>query len=283
MLKISLVLLPNIKRLASIQTHSTAHGIHVMPGIKAHKSLKINTQNNGTPHTDCRVTDHMLFQVYTGQLGSLFCLHVPSTGVWITMFKYSCWLTKMCLRSHKFAMLIRYLPVLWRFTWDQTLLEGVCVLVRSYSCTYFLTGSSVTVTVVRVSHGPDSEPPQRVTLGPAWSWTRDLSGSGGHKPDIKPLDMHSPNLEFIGLPPPLLAHLRIKFLSLRKEWQSIKVLCKKLFYRHLLTFTTWMSCITLCKTMAKRSCPKTNKTSLPCWLFVSLGPERTELAGWEPW
>lgn len=98
-----------------------------MPGIKAHKSLKINTQNNGTPHTSCRVTDHMLFQVFTGQLGSLFCLHVPSTGVWITMFKYSCWLTKMCLRSHKFAMLIRYLPVLWRFTWDQTLLEGVCV------------------------------------------------------------------------------------------------------------------------------------------------------------
>lgn len=113
----------------------------------------------------------MHFHVFLGQIRLLICLQVSfhTTGVFITMFKYSCWL-KMCLRSDGFVLLNRYFPVLWRFTWEQTLLEGVCVLVH---CTYFLTGSSVTMMVVHVSHGPDSEPPQRVTLGPAWDWTRD--------------------------------------------------------------------------------------------------------------
>lgn len=150
---------------------------------------------------------------FLGQLKLLFYLHVSfhTTGVFITMFKYSCWLKKS-LRSYGFVLLNRYFPVLWRLTWDQTLPEGVCMLVLSSSCTYFLTGSWMTTMVVHVSHGPDSEPPQRVTFGPAWYWTRDLSGSEGHKPDIKPLDMHSPNKEFIGCPPLLPAHLRIKFL-----------------------------------------------------------------------
>lgn len=92
----------------------------------------------------------------------------------------------MCSRS---CVSVYQLLVLWRFTWDQTLLESV--LVHSYSCIYFLTGSSVMMMVVHVSHGLAPEQPRRVTLGLVSGWTREMSGRLGHKPDIKSLDMLS--------------------------------------------------------------------------------------------
>lgn len=96
---------------------------------------------------------------------------------------------------------------------------------HSYSCIYFLTGSSVMVTVVHVSHGLASEQPQRVTLGPASDWTRDLSGCLGHKPDIKSLDMHS-QTDGLLASACLSTHLLVPTME---EWQSVNSCCEKWF------------------------------------------------------
>lgn len=154
---------------------------------------------------------------------------------------------------------------------------------HSYSCIYFLTGSSVMVTVVRVSHGLASEQPQRVTLGPASNWTRDLSGCLGHKPEIKSLVMHSQNWCFISFCLSIYACTCFSFGGIK---QHINSRYEKLFadmngYRFrsscvtLLQIQMWYKDVSLSEFLFE-------VFIIFCWLSFSLGHGRTKLAGWEP-
>lgn len=180
----------------------------------------------------------------------LFCLNVSfhTTGVFITTNTAADWLKCVWVRISLHCWTAT-LPSFGGSPGTEHYWKVcVCVLLHSYSCTYFLTGSSVTLTVVHVSHGPDSVPPQRVTLGPAWDWTRESWVDLKVTSRISNLwtCIHR-TLNLLALFPCCFAHLRIKFLWQQLEWQTMKLFCKKLFYMHLLTLTTWMSHITLRK------------------------------------
>lgn len=106
--------------------------------------------------------------ILTNSLASLYCI-----VVFVPDSQFVC---RTCVSAAGIP------PVLCRLTWEQPLLEGR--LVHCLSSIYFLTGSSVMLMVVRVSHGLASEL---------------LLARLGHKPDIKSLDMHLRNWWFINL------------------------------------------------------------------------------------
>lgn len=154
---------------------------------------------------------------------------------------------------------------------------------HSYSCIYFLTGSAVMVTVVRVSHGLASEQPQRVTLGPASNWTRDLSGCLGHKPEIKSLDMHSQNWCFISFCLPIYVFTCFSFGGTKQHLNS----CYEKWFPDMNGCWFWPSRVTLLQiqmgykdgSLSEFLCAVLN---IFFWLSFSLGHGRTKLAGWEP-